>query len=219
MIVNQLKKYLKEKITWWRFRKHVCIGKDVSIGINSTFEGANVLDEGTLFNGTMGYGSGIGMHSHIEGNVGRFSSIAPYTQTNRGTHPMTEPFVTTCPMFYSLRNQLGMKFATRQMFDEFKPPITIGNDCWIGQRAFLVGGITIGDGAVVLAQSVVTKDVPPYAIVGGIPARIVKYRYDEDTIRFLLRIKWWNNDFSWFKQNWELLCDIDKLKQYYKYEK
>lgn len=201
----------------WKFRKLVRIAKDVQVGFYSSFEGANVLDKGTLFSGNMGYGSGIGMYSHIEGNVGRFTSIAPYTQTNRGMHPITAPFVTTCPMFYSMRNQLGKKFATRQMFEELKKPITIGNDCWVGQRAFIVGGVKIGDGAIVLAQSVVTKDVPPYAIVGGSPAKIIKYRYDEDTIKFLLDIKWWNNSIEWFQENWELMCDIEKLKKCYKY--
>ena len=66
-----------------------------------------------------------------------------------------------------------------------------------------------------MAHAVVTKDVPPYAIVGGIPAKVIGYRYDEETIDFLLKIKWWNNDINWFKENWELLCDLDKLKAYY----
>ena len=91
----------------------------------------------------------------------------------------------------------------------------IGSDCWIGTGVFLVGGIVIGNGAVVLAGAVVTKDVPPYAIVGGVPARILRYRYDEETINFLLGIHWWDNDKEWFLKHWELLSDIDKLKDYY----
>lgn len=92
-------------------------------------------------------------------------------------------------------------------------PVTIGNDCWIGQRAILIGGITIGDGAVVMAGAVVTKDVPPYAMVGGVPAKIIKYRYDEETIDFLLKAQWWNRPIEWLKENHALLCDIERLKE------
>ena len=74
----------------------------------------------------------------------------------------------------------------------------------------------IADGAVVLSHAVVTKDVPPYAIVCGIPAKVIGYRYDEETINFLLQIKWWNNSPAWFEEHWVLLNDIEKLKEYYK---
>ena len=65
--------------------------------------------------------------------------------------------------------------------------VNIGHDCWIGEHVFMVGGVTVNNGAVVLAHAVVTKDVPPYAIVGGIPAKVIGYRYDEETIAFLLK--------------------------------
>ena len=100
------------------------------------------------------------------------------------------------------------------MFNEMKEVVNIGNDCWIGENVFLVGGINIGDGAVILAGAVVTADVPAYAIVGGIPAKIIKYRYDENTIQLLQKFKWWNKDISWLKENWELLCNIEQLKEY-----
>ena len=61
----------------------------------------------------------------------------------------------------------------------------------------------------------VTKDIPPYAIVGGVPAKVIGYRYDGETILFLQKTKWWNNDINWFTENGELLCDIDKLKEFY----
>ena len=101
------------------------------------------------------------------------------------------------------------------MFNEMKSPISIGNDCWIGQNVFIVGGTRINDGAVVLAGAVVTKDIPPYAIAGGVPAKIIKYRYDEDTIKFLLNLKWWNFPLNWFEKHWNLLCDINELKRLY----
>lgn len=91
----------------------------------------------------------------------------------------------------------------------------IGNDCWLGADVTLIGGVGIGDGAVVLAHAVVTKDVPPYAIVGGIPARVFKYRYDKETIDFLLKIKWWNMPLNWFPQHWQLLCNMEQFKEYF----
>lgn len=67
----------------------------------------------------------------------------------------------------------------------------------------------------VLANAWVTKDVPPYAIVGGTPAKVISYRYDEATVQFLLRVRWWENSREWLEKHWELLCDMDALKNYY----
>ena len=93
-------------------------------------------------------------------------------------------------------------------------PIEIGNDCWICSNVFICGGVRINDGAVVYAGAVVSKDVPPYAIVGGIPAKIIKYRYNEETIQFLLKMKWWNRPIGWLEEHVMLINDIDKLKEY-----
>lgn len=187
-----------------------------NLSVKSKFEGANKIGQNSFFRGNIGYGSYIGPNCFLNANIGRFTSIAPYVRNNNGIHPYTFPYATTCPMFFSTQKQNGEAFADKMMFDEFAAFVEIGNDCWIGENAFLVGGIKIGDGAVVLARAVVTKDVPPYAIVGGIPAKILRYRYDVDTINFLLEFKWWNRDISWFKDNWKFLCNIDGLKEYVK---
>ena len=73
--------------------------------------------------------------------------------------------------------------------------------------------MNIGDGAMVLAGAVVTKDVPPYAIVGGVPAKVKSYRYDEETIVFLLKARWWEKSLVWLKEHWELFSDMDKLRK------
>ena len=190
-----------------------------------SFEGCCQLHPYVKFCGHLGYGSYIGPYSKVSAKIGRFTSIASYVCTVAGRHAYQAPFATTCPMFFSLNpnhSQSGSTFATEQMFEELKfavpekqLDVEIGNDVWIGERAMLIGGVHIADGAVVLAGAVVTKDVPPYAIVGGVPAKIIRYRYDEETISFLLQAQWWNNTEDWFKENWKLLTDIRKLKDYY----
>ena len=184
-----------------------------------------MIGRNAFFFGTLGYGTELGDKCFLSADIGRFSSIGTNCRYINATHPMKAPFVTTNSLFYSTcgkKSPTGKTFATKQIFDEFRfydkereIVNKIGSDVWIGIDVILIGGIEIGDGAVVLTKAVVTKDVPPYAIVGGVPAKIIGYRYDKDTIDFLLRTKWWNNNEEWFKENWELMNDIEKLKNYY----
>jgi len=96
-------------------------------------------------------------------------------------------------------------------------PIRIGNDVWVGRGAFLLDGITIGDGAIVGAMSVVAKDVPPYAVVVGNPAKIVHYRYSEDVIEKLLKIKWWDWSQQTIIDRMEDFKDVDVfIEKYFK---
>lgn len=197
----------------WRFHGIVRFDKTVSIGPDSSFEGANSIGRYTVFSGSMGYGSYLCQNCRIEGHIGRFTSIGDEVAYYPGHHPYLLPFVTTSPMFFSLRLQSMYTFAKRQVFDEIHGPVEIGNDCWIGPRTILTGGIRIGDGAVILAGAVVTKDVPPFATVGGVPAKIIRYRYDDETIAWLLKVRWWDKPLEWLRENWELMCDMDRLKQ------
>lgn len=211
---RRIKQFIKIVIVRIKYRREVILSSSCNVSLDSEFEGANKICPHTSFSGKLGYGSYIGPNCSISANIGRFTSIAPYVRTNSGRHPYTYPYATTCPMFFSTRKQNGKTFARKNMFEEFVNPPIIGNDCWIGENVFIAGGIKIGDGAVVLAGAAVTKDIPPYAIVGGVPAKIVRYRYDEGAIRFLLDIKWWNHDVKWLQQHWELLCDFDALKDF-----
>ena len=86
-----------------------------------------------------------------------------------------------------------------------KSKVIIGNDVWIGINALILSGITIGDGAIIGAQSVVTKDVEPYTIVAGNPAKVIRTRFDNETINELLKIKWWNWSIERIKENMPLL--------------
>ncbi len=86
----------------------------------------------------------------------------------------------------------------------------IGNDVWIGEFVTVKGGVHIGDGAVIAARSVVTKDVPPFAIVGGCPAKFIKWRFDEETREYLSRIKWWEWNKEKIADNFDRLCAFDR---------
>ena len=209
--------------------KNVRVSFSSQVNLHSTFESHCQLHPHVQFHGHLGYGSYVGPYSKVSAQIGRFTSIASYVCTVAGRHAYQAPFATTCPMFFSLNpnhSQSGSTFATEQMFEELKfavpekqLDVEIGNDVWIGERAMIIGGVHIADGAVVLAGAVVTKDVPPYAIVGGVPAKIIRYRYDEETINFLLNIHWWNNSEDWFKEHWRLLTDINRLKAFYRDKK
>lgn len=116
--------------------------------------------------------------------IGSFCSIASEAKIGGGTHPTH--FVSTSPLFYSNRDQLPVQWVDRPLFDDSQP-VEIGDDVWIGTRALVLDGVKVGTGAIVGAGAVVTKNVPPYAIVGGVPARVIRYRFDEKTIGELLK--------------------------------
>jgi acetyltransferase-like isoleucine patch superfamily enzyme len=124
----------------------------------------------------------------INCKIGSFCSIANNVIIGGGMHPMN--WVSTSPVFYEGRDSVKAKYSEHKR-DPIKTTI-IGNDVWIGSNAIIKQGITIGDGAVVGMGSVITKDVEPYSIVGGCPAREIRKRFDEETATQLLQIKWWN---------------------------
>lgn len=123
--------------------------------------------------------------------IGRFCSIGPNFNCGLGIHPTNG--ISTAPCFYSTKKQNGMTFSSVDKAEELKY-VHIGNDVFIGANVTILSDLKIGDGAIIAAGAVVTKDVPPYAIVGGVPAKIIKYRFDSDTIRRFLQVKWWNFD-------------------------
>lgn len=132
----------------------------------------------------------------IHASIGKFCSIGGECLIGMGTHSLNH--ISTSPIFTSRDNATGHSWTSETDVHEYKR-VTIGNDVWIGQRAVVLGGITIGDGAVIGAGAIVTHDVPPYAIVAGCPARIIRYRFSEEKISKLLASCWWNKDEEWLK--------------------
>ena len=120
--------------------------------------------------------------------IGKFTSMAQNVQIVLGNH--RPEFATTYPFFtlsgeWPGAGEIALDHGTRG-------PVVIGNDVWICASAIIMSGLTIGDGAVLAAGAVVTKDVPPYAIVAGNPARIIRYRFEPEIIERLLRLRWWD---------------------------
>lgn len=150
--------------------------------------------------------------------IGCYCSIADHVRTCFGSHP-TSVAVSTFPAFYyDTASGLGYTYSTtsQQEAGVYKKAaedfiVDIGNDVWIGSHVLIMDGVRIGDGAIVAAGAVVTKDVPPYAIVGGVPAKVLKYRFTPKQIEFLLQFKWWNRDPQWIEAHWK---DFQNIKQF-----
>lgn len=198
--------YLRFKLK----KKNVKIGSHAQIGLHSRMEGCNRIGANTFFTGKLGYASYMGENCHIQADIGRFCSIASRVVTVRGAHPI-EKWASSHPVFFSTKKQCGKTFVTREKFSEDRPLLQVGNDVWIGDSAILLDGITIGNGAVIAAGAVVTKDVAPYSVVGGVPAREIKKRFPQETIDRLQASKWWEKTETWLSENAELFEDAERL--------
>ena len=185
------------------------------VGRQSKFQGFNIIGKRTVFSGQMGYGTYIGSGCSVYGKIGKFCSIADDVRVIIGNHPARK-FVSTAPCFFSTKKQNGFTFVNEQKFDEGKfaegkYPVVIGNDVWIGNGARIIAGVKIGDGAIIAAGAVVNKDVEDYSIVGGVPAKEIRKRFEENEIEFLQKLRWWDKPIDWIKDNAEKFCDIRDL--------
>ena len=193
---------------------HLIVGFRAKADKNAKFEGYNKLSHHSFFSGEMGYASYIGANSVVIGKIGRYCSIADNVHFLTLTHPIHD-FVSTHPCFYSMKRQSGFTFAKKQLFDEenlvenTRFPVIVGNDVYIGFGATIISPCVIGDGAVIASGAVVTKNVEPYEIVGGVPARRINYRMDEEERNFMMKLKWWNKDVSWLKDHSEEFEQVD----------
>jgi virginiamycin A acetyltransferase len=173
------------------YTDNVIVGENVRLG-----------DIYKLNDAKIGKGSYLTQNSIVNNtDIGKYCSIGPNFFCGWGIHPTTG--ISTSPMFYSTKKQNGVTLSLTDKIEERKK-IIIGNDVFIGANVTVLDGITIGDGAVIGAGAVVSKDIPAYAIAIGCPIKIVKYRFTEEQIEKLLKIKWWD-----FQD--EKLQDIDRM--------
>ena len=156
----------------------------------------------------------LGDYSYVAKNcsisycsIGKFCSIGPSFCCGLGMHPING--ISTAPMFYSTSRQNGVALCKESKTEEKKQTI-IGNDVFVGANVTVLDGVTIADGAVIGAGAVVVGDIPPYAVAVGVPAKVVKYRFDEATIRALLEKQWWNGTEEELKKVEQGFWDVEK---------
>lgn len=199
--------------------------KGLKIGISScvscaNFEGKNLIGRRcNLSNSVIGYGSYVGDCTNLPNvKIGKYCSVSWDVKLIAGTHP-TENWVSTYPGFFSAKTGALCCYTQEQQFEEYRYTNTdhryfceIGHDVWIGANVLILQGVKIGNGAIIAAGAVVAQDVPDFAIVGGVPAKIIRYRFEKEEIDFLNQLQWWNQNEEWIRQYAPYFSDAKMLK-------
>ena len=169
------------------YLKHVITNPNIAVGDFTMYN--DFVNDPTLFEkNNVLYHYPI---NHDKLQIGKFCSIACGAKFlfNSANHTLSSLSTYPFPLFFE---EWGLEKKDVTKAWDNKGDIIIGNDVWIGYEAVILAGVTIGDGAIIGTRAVVTKDVPPYTIVGGVPAKLIKRRFSEETISALLEIQWWN---------------------------
>ncbi len=180
---------------------------DVDLGEHVAILGGAVLSKVSISD--FSYISNNSMIRNVD--IGKFCSISSNVQIGLGSHP-SRRFVSTYPAFYSNENPgCPTTFRENKIFDDSVPKTVLNNDIWIGANVIIPGGIQIGTGAIVAAGAVVVKDVPPYAVVGGNPAKIIRYRFSDEQIETLLASEWWSWHLDKIRKRVDNFSDVEKF--------
>jgi acetyltransferase-like isoleucine patch superfamily enzyme len=183
-------------------------GKNLVIGYMSNVSNAIFGRYNTIYNNVVLGNVVLGNYIYISdgtkitnASIGNFCSIGPNVKIGGGMHPTN--LISTFPSFYSVQKQCQVTFVKKNQFEE-KGNVEIENDVWIGQNVIIMDNVKICNGSIIGAGAVVTKDVEPYSIVGGVPAKLIRKRFLDKEINQLLSTKWWEKDDLWLKENHEL---------------
>lgn len=203
--------------------KECTMGNSSSVGDHTKMDFSRVEDYvridrfNHLFHAKLGRHSYTGQNTVImHADIGRFCSISWGVTIGPANHSYDR--ISTHSFVYNAVDGLRPD-NKEEAYNRFTTKCTIGNDVWIGTGATILRDVEIGNGAIVGAGAVVTKDVPPYAIVTGIPAKIIKYRFPEEIIEKLLELKWWNWDDETIRENYEYFAEKVSLERLCELEK
>ena len=191
------------------------IEKNAIVYGKCSFEGMNKISPGAYVTySSLGYASYIGKNSVFShAQIGRFCSIGDNVVLIRAKHPTNE-FASTHPAFYSTSTRSSFVDENKYQDieeDECGLSLNVGNDVWIGSNTLIKAGVKIGNGAVIAMGAVITKDVPDYAIVAGVPGKVIRYRFSDDIVSRLLLAKWWEKDISWIRSNAPAFQNVNEL--------
>ncbi|WP_461629860.1 CatB-related O-acetyltransferase [Labilibaculum euxinus] len=195
--------------------------KNTTLNHKTVLEGSNAIgNKSNIVNSSIGFASYIGDNCYLpHARIGKYCSIASDVKIVIGAHP-TERFVSTHPAFFSNKKQAGFTFVEEGKFKEInwaisteKILVDVGNDVWIGNDVKILQGIRIGNGAIIATGTVVTKDIKPYSIVGGIPGKVIRNRFSLENEEFLNDLRWWDWKFAKIEKYSSYFNDIDELRR------
>lgn len=216
----RIKQNLKKIIFKYKNKhKNILLHSKVLLNNRTNLEGNNVIYSNSQINDSnIGFGTYISQNCMLpHSEIGRFCCVASDVKIIGGQHPVGK-FVSIHPAFYSIKLQAGFTYVDENKFQEQKfvngsndKAVVIGHDVWIGQNVLILEGVKIANGSIIGAGAIVTKDTEPYSVNVGIPAKKIRYRFEEHHRELLNSLEWWNKDCKWIEENKKHFEDVESL--------